>query len=369
MSHEIKFFQEIQREYQYQLNVLQDYYDTGNVNAYNVCSFFDRIHSFWRRRYESIKYRLISLCNKEDCMFFVGGMYPAIGDNDHFYFGALGEYHIVSDPFLKMEVFFRFDSPDINVVESIECLSRILFNSQKLLNLNAERLFILPVFSIAQENVKEYNETLMSYFWVFLSHLLGHSVSSNEDLIERYRTFESIEDAIDPDILETLIFTDWQDSKLTLEERIGRWYKENNKILYPEFDHPSKTFTFMLSMRVMQCVDFLGVCYAYNIMPYVEADLTFHYLLLMRGFLSSDSKLKVILEVAIIAYVFKRILASHIQKFPDFKDWYKLLHEKKILYAIKQEMILQGIDLIKCGPKAIEPIIEKEIIALISMIM
>lgn len=368
MRHEVQYFQELQGEYQQLLNVLKGYFDTGTVTAHNICSFMDRLHSFWRRRYDSIKYRLESLGENEDCMFFVGGLYPGVADNDHFYFSGLGDNHFVSDPFLKMEGFFRFDSPAVNVEESIECLGRVLLNSQGLLNLKAKRLFILPVFSIAKTDDVEHHKILESCFWGFLSHLLGQSVSSNEELLERYNTFESIESAIKPDLLKALIFTDWDDNKLTLEERIWRWYKDKGNIFYPEFDHPAKAFVSILSMKVMQCVDFLGVCWDYNMMPYVESNMTFHYLALLMGFFNRDSKLKTALEVAIIAFVFRRVLASHIQEFPDFKYWCKLMHERKLLNKIRQEMNSQDIRLMESGPKAIKPIIEKEVIALKDML-
>ena len=159
----IKNLQKSQQEY---LEIIENYKKqifSDEIDQKQIAMIIDEIQCFWLDRKDILTYELDTLTSERECFMLSGALYIDINDNEHYIFKALGEEHIIYDPLLKLDNFFRipnylFDNESIDIFRrAYSDILSILLNYQNI-------FYILPIRQIAIFDEKEHIELLQDFF-------------------------------------------------------------------------------------------------------------------------------------------------------------------------------------------------------------
>ncbi len=105
-------------------------------------------------------------------------------EKEHFYFKAFGDYHILHDPFLKMEDTIRYND-ELNE-KTMRYLFDIHEDTLRILEDYNEEFYILPIERIAWINSNDdRHEIINKIFWQIISSLFSKKINNKEEFRKR----------------------------------------------------------------------------------------------------------------------------------------------------------------------------------------
>lgn len=336
------------------------------MSAKDVAMMLDEIKCFWLERLEAIEFELEELADKHSCFLLCGAIYLCIPDYEHYYYKSLGDYHLLFDPLLKMESFFRAPKDRMDSKETMKLFQEVYNDTIEVLQKYKNHFLILPIREIAVKDESEHLDILEKASISFISSLLNKDFKNNEELFSTYQSFEEIENDIDCDIRGHLIFNEIDSTDMSLREKIERYHKrQRNLAALTRGMTESQIFYLSIFTFISQIIDVLLICTYLRVCPYIRFDVSFHYLILVMSNFHENSNLKEMLEKAIVFYIQRK--AIEVERFANvkFDDFCKRLENKSLLDVIMNKIHTQGIDIVKGGFEQVDAIISKEFDAII----
>jgi len=332
----------------------------GNISMLELTSIIDEINIFWLKRKEVLSYELEFLTSKKQCFLLSGAIYLNISDQEHFFFKMLGDYHILSDPFLKMEFFFR-NRKKIDEEATIEYFKRVFNDTYCLLKNYKNKFYILPIQVIIEKEVKEQQKLFDTFFRDFISSIFPPEIKDEEDFFVKYETYEEIEKDLDSVILENLIYLDGYDSKICLKERINRYCKNSsNTIKYTENMTEPQIFYILTKNYVSQVLDILFTCINTGLNPFIRFEATFCYMTLLMETFLDNKEIKEMLKKTIIFYILYVSINKNTFKNIDFDLYCSVVEETYLLQRILSKIRESNLDFFKDETNKIKKIVKSE---------
>jgi hypothetical protein len=353
--------QKSQTEY---LNLITSYNSIINKNKISIndiAIMLDEIKVFWMERLQIIEFELEELTEDYCCFLLSGAIYLDVSDYEHYYFKSMGDYHLLYDPFLKMENFFRIPQDKIDTANMTSYFINVYNDTIDILKKYNTQFYILPIRQIAAKSEKEQFDILNKSFLNFLSCAFDYNFISQEEFCHKYNTYEEIENNMIPYIREHLILSEQDDFKLTLREKINLYFKTQiniEKLVQDKSE--AQIFLIAVFSWFSQIIDTLLICIRLRINPFIRFNITFHYLALVMNTFIEDNTLRIMIEKTIIFYVFYRTIDRNRFKDIKFSDYSERIKDKKTLNNILDKMHNQRIDIFVDGIKKIETIISEE---------
>jgi hypothetical protein len=336
----------------------KNFLDQDEVSLKQITFMLDQIKCFWLERLQIIEFELEELTETFSCFLLSGAVYLDVSDYEHYYFKSLGDYHLLFDPFLKMEPFFRVPKENINTKETINVLKRVYTDTIAILTKYKNLFFILPLTQIAVSDHRKHHEMLNEVFLTFLSNLLNKEFTSADDFFNNYHSFEEIENDMDISARQHLIFTDSGDFQLCLRDKIDRYCKtQMNFSTLIKNSSEAEIFFISTHSWVSQVIDILIICSYLRVNPYIRFDVTFNYLSLIMYAFIEDKYLKSTLEKTLIFYILYKTILKDRFKRVEFTDFCTRIEDKSLLNTIIHNIRAQEIDLFKGGFKQVQSII------------
>jgi hypothetical protein len=350
-----------QKDYLELLLQYEKYVDNDNISIKQVCALLDDVKCFWLERHKIIEFELDELTKSKTCFVLSGAGFLNVADNEHYYFKSLGDYHLLPDPLLKMEIFFRFPEDNINSQFTITYFRRAFFDTLEILTTYKDYFIVLPIHQISVESPEKHRELLDNFFWSIISNAFNSSLQSHEEFCDKYKTFEEIESDLDEFVRSHLIFNGFEDVNLSLREKLDEFGKEQQNIssLISEKSEPQR-FLFSVFSYISQIADILYVCLVLRINPYIRFDVTFHYLTLVMYTFAEEKNLREIIEKGLIGYILHRTIDETIFENMDFSEYCKRLENKALLNSILDKTQKLGIDIFQDNPNKLASIITEE---------
>lgn len=350
-----------QAEYQELVIQYRNIVEKEEISFRSVAMILDEIKCFWLERIKIIEYELEELSKNSTCFILCGAIYLNVSDYEQYYFKSMGDYHLLFDPFLKMETFFRTPENKIDIKESIGYFKKVYYDTLEILSNYKNYFYILPIREIAIENDDEHHELLNNFFLKFISSSFDKNFKSQEDFCKQFQSYEQIENAMVPYIRKNLIFNDQEDINLPLRDKIENYCK--TQMSFSTLTRgQSESHIFLLSVYswISQIIDILLICVYLRIYPYIRFNTTFHYLVMIMHSFIEDQYLREMIEKTIIFYVFYKTFEIEQFKKIDFSDYCMKIENKNVLNNILNRVRDQKIDIFQGGIKQIELIIEDE---------
>jgi hypothetical protein len=359
MAHiNLQHIQNSQSQYRQLIEEFTQRYDIDELTWNQIASFLDEVEYFWRRRLDIIDVELEALTESNICFLLSGAIYLNVSDNEHYYFKSLGDFHILPDPFLKIEHFFRVSKTSFDSGEIFSYFRRVLNDTLEILEKFRDAFFILPIRLLATEDTESHHELLDKFFLNFLSSVFDKEYEHQDEFCDDYESFEQIESKLEPYIRERLIFNDPTEGKLPLRRKIEIYHESQisfTKLLAGQSE--ARVFLVTLYSYLSQISDILLVCTMQRLNPYIRFEITFHYLLLVMYTFLDDENLRNMIEKTIIFYIFRKVMDGAFEQHESFNDYWINMSEKKALPKIIDKMREQKIDIFHGGVRELEAII------------
>jgi hypothetical protein len=357
-----------QEEYLVMVSQYKSLFEQEEMPVKEIAFMLDEIKCFWLERLEVIEFELEELTAANSCFLLSGAIYLDVSGYEHYYFKSLGDYHLLPDPFLRMEDFFRVPEDSINSKETIDYFKEVYIDTIEVLTKYKYYFFILPIREIAVKDEPEHHELLDTFFLRFISSILNKQFSSNEDFCDNYKSFEEIENDMDDFVREHLRYSDTNEIGLSLRKKIERCCETqmNFKNLIKDKSE-SQIFFISTYSWISQIIEILLICLRLRVYPYIRFYVTFHYLSLLMHTFIEDENIKEVIEKTIVFYILHKTIVEERFENIKFNDFCKRIENKSLLDVIIGKIHALGIDICKGGIKQVQSIITKEFDEIIFM--
>ncbi|OBQ13323.1 hypothetical protein [Anabaena sp. AL09] len=356
----LKHIIQFQSEYHELITQFTSSHNIDELTARQIVLFMDEVKYFWIKRLDIIDVELESLTEHNICFLLSGAIYLNVSENENFYFKSLGDFHLLHDPFLKIEHFFRIPECSIDMGVYISYFRRVLIDSIKLLESYKFQFFILPIQLLAVENEQKHRELLDKFFMNFISTIFGKKYENQDSFCEDYNTFEDIENHLEPYVRDRIVFNSFYENGISLRRKI-----EMHNTSQPGYTQlmadqtEAKVFLVTLYSYVTQISDILLICSMLRLYPYIRYEVTFSYLSLIMYTFIEDEKLRDMIEKAIVFYIFRKKMDGAFDHFESFEYYCEKIAEKEALPKILNSMRENDIDIFQSGIQKVAEIIQE----------
>jgi hypothetical protein len=351
-----------QSQFQYSQLIIDfaNSFDVDKSTWTQIALFLDEIKYFWLARLEILEFELEALTERTTCVLLSGAIYLNVQDNEHFYFSSLGDIHILSDPFLKLEHFARMPEETFDSQEMMTYFQRVLCDTLEILKNFKNHFLILPVSLLAVEDPVRHRKLLDQFFLSFLSSIFDKKYEDQKMFCADYRSYEEIEGKLAPYVQERLVFTTAVTEKLSLRDKIEGYIHSQSSYVKLFAGLPeAEVFFAALYSYISQVLDIFLICSMLRLNPYIRYEITFHYLALVMHAFIDDKALRSMIENAIVFYVFRKTMDGRFEdESRSFKNFAAAASKKRALPQIIDAMRKQDIDIFYSGIQRLAVIIE-----------
>lgn len=356
---DISSIKQSQKQYLDLLKSFEELISNERITQKQIAMILDEIECFWLDKKDILLCELENLTTQKDCFLLTGAVYLNVKDDEHYIFKSLGDEHVISDPLLKLENFFRLPRQMFDE-GSIDVFKRAFLDTIEVLSKFDNYFYILPINLISIENPKEHMELLQNYLLSFINTMLNEDFEEIESFLEKYLTYEDIEEHMTDFFRTNLTFNDYRDEKLSLREKV-ELHISNQAIMSSIFNEKSDSEKFILSLQglVLQIMDILLVSVISNTIPAIRYKPTFHYLTTVMYTFIGEEFFKNTIEKTIVFYIFYYTVDKEELKKNEFVEFVDFLRETNFLELIIQEMRIKEINIFEGGIEKVGNIIEE----------
>lgn len=327
----------------------------------NACMMLDDVYSFWCNIKDSIALEVSQMTQEKESVIFSCGIYLDAFDDEHYYFKALGERHIVSDPLLRLEPMFRIPC-HVFSMESIQVFRRAYRDAIYILENCAEEIYILPIDMIVMRTMEEKRELMEELYLNFLNSLFDSKCVSKQEFLKKYSTLDDIARDM-PEILDSFIGLCIDTEKMPSKEKLQHFIalRGNPKILEAKAD--AEVFLNALFGIFASVAHALIVSSTIKAIPFVRNHESFALMMILKDPFLKEVENE-ILKKSFIFYRFHNIIKKDdLRKIPFFQ-FVQIVKQKNILETIIQKLGGDSVDIFESNPKDIDRVIMSEFIFL-----
>jgi len=221
MQNRINYLNSVQAGY---LSILQTHADILNsdqIGTLDFCNILDELSHFWLPKIPALNEAVSHISKVSRVRILSGVMYLGHKQHEHFYLKIFGDFHIVIDPMLKLELFAR-GSMSKNLAEEV---ARITKNALKdtlfaIENFDSS-IYYLPIHSMANYQHKDHISEVNSLVWMIISNMFRKDFSDFDVFLEHFATLEQIESSLPHNMLPYLMFTENENRADSLSKKNG----------------------------------------------------------------------------------------------------------------------------------------------------
>ncbi len=357
-----------QKEYLDLLLQYKEHVQKNNLSVFQICALLDEVKCFWLKKLKSIEFELDELAECQTCFVLSGAIFLNVSEYEHYFFKSLGDCHIISDPFLKLEMIFRNPEGEINASFTVDYFKRAYFDTLEILTTYKGYFFILPIQDIAVDDSEKHRELLDRFFWKFISSAFNEEFTSNEEFSKKYKSIEEIEAGLIDYVRKNLVFDNLSDRNLSLRQRLEKHSGEYTNIASNiTLKTDAQRFLMAVFSYIAQVADIIYICSILRINPYIRFDITFTYFTLVMSVFTDDENLRRMIEKTFICYIFHRTIDENRFENITFSEYIRCLQNKPLLPSVLEKINAQKIDIFKGEVPRVSKIIENEFDAIFSL--
>lgn len=329
------------------------------VTQKQIAMFIDEVQSFWADKKEILTIELDNLTSNSDCFMLSGAIYLDIKDNGHYIFKAIGNEHIISDPFLKLEVFFRC-STTLFDNESIEIFRRAYLDIYQILSKYQNSFYVLPIRQLAIETELEHIDLFNNQFFIsFINSMLNEQFNEMQEFFDKYKSFNDIQANVSDFFKKNLTFS-YNDNNLSIKEKCESYINQHNtmKKLTQDITQPVM-FIACIQSYIGQIMDILTISAVTGLIPFIRSEQTFNCLLIVMHTFIENEFFRTSLEKTIIFYIFYKSSDKSKLCSIKFEEYIEIIKEHNLLKLIIDKIHSKKINIFESGMPDVATIIEE----------
>ena len=328
MSKYLSELKAIQRQYA-DLITSFDFSQVDDSFYYKAVDLIEKCEQFWTRKSEQLSIILNDLTSCSRCYVLEGAVYLDVKNQGQYEFVTLGDYHFLNDPFVKMRHFFGLGKSAVTD-HCREYFIDAYNDTVSILKDYSEHLFFISLKVLCARQFDEDIAVGEKVYWDIISDALGKDYRSLEDLCTDYHTIDDIENAMRPEVNKHFIFSDRNDSNLSLKERVEKYCKLSQSMIVFGEQTEIQKFFYSTKSLVEQAVHISLNCLQFNLHPFVRYEVAFHYLVLLLNCFSDEKSVENYLLDVIISYLISAYVIGDEIDSISFVDYYSRCKNGKL---------------------------------------
>ncbi|EMO83104.1 hypothetical protein [Leptospira santarosai] len=327
-----------QDEYYELLKRNDQFFQNEKLDFKQIAQFIDEVRLFWLERLPIIEFELENVTKNSVCFFLSGAIYLGTNPAEYYYFKSLGNYHLISDSFLRIDGFFRIPEDGESNESQKEYFRRVYLDTKNILENYRNQFYILPIRDIAIVDQKNHSRMLKEIFLNVISDAFDKVFETEEDFCSEFTNFDDIERNMKPHVKVALIFDQEYDQNRPLKEKIMNYF--NNQMggsFLIKNKSESELFLLASFAWISQIIEILMICVILRLNPYIRLNITFNYLIVFKDVFSENEELKEIIENAILFYFVTKTVPKDILVNTDFNEYCDFILANKLFDSLKDE--------------------------------
>ncbi|WP_061256083.1 hypothetical protein [Leptospira interrogans] len=323
-----------QNEYFELLKRNDQFFQNEKLEFKQIAQFIDEVRVFWLERLPIIEFELENLTKNSVCFFLSGAVYLGTNPAEYYYFKSLGNYHLISDSFLRIDGFFRIPEDEESKESQKEYFRRVYLDTKNILENYRNQFYILPIRDIAIVNPTLLNGIFLNV----ISDAFDKVFETEEDFCSEFKTFDDIERNMKSHVKVALIFDQEFDQNRPLNEKIMNYFNNQmgGSFLIKNKSEP-ELFLLASFAWISQIIEILMICVILHLNPYIRLNITFNYLIIFKDVFSENEELKEIIENAILFFLVTRTVPRDILVNTDFNEYCDFILANKLFDSLKDE--------------------------------
>lgn len=349
---------------EYEVVVLKGAADL-DLNYYllqNCLFFIDEIKRFWLERKELLRYCWDRITDQNDCFMLSAAIHLQVASDNQYSFKAVGNYQLLPDPFIKMEKFLRASNSVVESEEIERQFRSVVKDTTNILENYTHDFQFIDISVLGGPPEDDRMETIEKGYVNFISQ--AFQADDLNTFASNLSTYELIEAALHPYIRETLIFSDSDDAKLCLGERVEKFLDRQNTIARTHIpENVLDRFYMAVFCLYSQAVDTILKCISVGIYPFFRSDVPVKYFyMLTLGHPEDETMLEFIWKSIVGYFIGKEIEQLDIAKIP-FDEYAAYLKTELPYQKVISSLQIDKGQVATCSitevAKAVKPIINK----------
>lgn len=352
----------IQEEYRTLVYKGSAYLDLNNYQLHNCLFFIDEVKRFWLEKKELLRYCWDRITEHEDCFILSAAIYLQVDSCNQYSFKAVGDYHLLPDPFIKMEIFLRATGSFVESEEIEKQFRSVVKDTVIILKDYASDFIFVDVSVIGAPPQDDRMETIHNGYVNFIAQ--AFQVEEIDTLEAKLLTYEQIEEALPSTMLNLLIFSDSDDVNLRLGDRVENFLEHQKQISSRHLpENAFGKFSFAVFCIYSQAVDTILNCIPSGIYPFFRSDVPVKYFyMLTTGYAEDGPKLEFIWKAIVGYFIGKEIEQLELTKVP-FDNYAAYLKAEAPFAKIVSSLQLDSSEVSNCTinevAKAVKPVMNR----------
>ncbi len=320
------------RNIQMQYTELISSFDFANADDsfyHKAVTLIEKTEQFWMCNRQKLSIIIDDLSASNNCFVLVGVSFLDVKNNGHYEFAALGDFHFLNDPFVRMRKIFALGKN--SVTDYCRKLFLDAYNDTVAILKNYADYFFFISLEVLCSN--QFDENIMfgnEVYWNIISDALGKKYLSVDELQRDYQGLDEIERNVNSKVADCFIFSDKNDINLSLKTRVEKYCERGRTMVNIQSQTEVQKFYLSTISLIQTAVNILLNCLQFNLHPFVRYDIIYHYLTLLLYSLPNETEIKNYLLDVIISYFFStRVIGTETYKIP-FVDFYDECQQGKL---------------------------------------
>ena len=315
----------------------------------------DEINLFWYSNREIVKLILNNISNERECYTFTGASFLDIDDNEHFPFVAFGEIHIVDDPlhkYIQAPQNIKDEGYKAKLKEQIVCTIK---DNIQIIERYSDAIAIFPVTlltDISSDIIMEATE--QAFFSMFKDKTL-----TKDRYFSELISIEDVIDALDEDVMNTIIFSGNDDLTINLGTRFKDFLTETN----PFGNHLNESVIFfaIISGFFAQAFNILLTCAKYNMIPYIRYKVIYKYTALLgSNFAGNDEMDRILFKMSCAHLLYRNFDKGNAAKI-SFEEYLVRIRSRRFNDVVNNKLQENSFDIKKFSAIDISKILQEEL--------
>ena len=328
MQNRINYLNSVQSGYLSILQAHADILNSDKIGTIDFCHFLDELSHFWLPKIPALNEAVSYISKDSHVRILSGVMYLDHKKYEHFYLKAFGEYHIVIDPMLKLELFVR-GSMSKNLAQEVARITKNALNDTLIaIEKCGPSIYYLPIHSMVNYQHKDHVSEVNSLVWMIISNMFRKDFPDFDAFLDHFGSLEQIESSLPQNMLPYLIFTEKEKRNDSLSKKMELYHSILTDLHDGiRYEDSAELFIRALHSQLMQLTDIILTASTLDSGFLIRSYVTFNWMIVLQELFSAHEEYGEMLREAVCFYIFRHVIPKESFNSLNFHEYSAKINE------------------------------------------